>query len=128
MFYLMPIQLYGVKHLGKNRSEKEENCCRYFMGYYFQLAARHLLYEPSHRQNRAYHGLCYTSRELLAGKKKNSSVGPPRGIDPSRQERTLHITAFVTPVVNYWLERKNSSSVGPPRGIDPSRQERTLYP
>ena len=37
------------------------------MGYSFRLAARVLLYAPSHRQDRTYHGLCYTSRGSLAG-------------------------------------------------------------
>ena len=30
------------------------------MGYSFRLAARVLLYVPSHRQDSSYHGLCYT--------------------------------------------------------------------
>ena len=38
------------------------------MGYSFLLAARVLLYAPSHRQDNTYHGLCYTSRGALAGK------------------------------------------------------------
>ena len=46
------------------------------MGYSFWLAARVLLYAPSHRQDSIYHGLCYTSREALAGT-RNSSMGPP---------------------------------------------------
>ena len=33
-----------------------------YMGYYFRLAARDLLYAPSHRQDSTYNGLCYTSR------------------------------------------------------------------
>ena len=40
------------------------------MGYSFRLAARVLLYASSHRQNNTYHGLCYTSRGALAGKKE----------------------------------------------------------
>ena len=54
---------------------REETRCHY-MGYSFQLAARVLLYAPSHRQDNTYHGLCYTSRAELAGT-RNSSVGPP---------------------------------------------------
>ena len=46
------------------------------MGYSFRLAARVLLYAPSHRQDSTYHGLCYTSRGALAGT-RNSSMGPP---------------------------------------------------
>ena len=38
---------------------EEIHCCH--MGYSFWLAARALLYAPSHRQDNTYHGLCYTS-------------------------------------------------------------------
>ena len=44
------------------------------MGYSFRLAARFLLYASSHRQDKSYHGLCYTSRGALAGT-RNSSMG-----------------------------------------------------
>ena len=44
---------------------RKENRCRH-MGYSFQLAARVLLYAPSHRQDNSYHGICYTSRGALA--------------------------------------------------------------
>ena len=54
---------------------REETRCRH-MSYSFRLAARVLLYAPSHRQNNTYHGLCYTSRGALAGT-RNSSMGPP---------------------------------------------------
>ena len=40
----------------------------------FQLAARVLLYAPSHRQDSTDHSLCYISHEALAGM-RNSSVG-----------------------------------------------------
>ena len=49
---------------------------RRHMGYFFRLAARDILYAPFHRQESTYHGICYTSRGTLAGK-RNSSVGPP---------------------------------------------------
>ena len=54
---------------------REETRCRH-IGYSFRLAARVLLYAPSHRQESTYHGLCYTSRGALAGT-RNSSMGPP---------------------------------------------------
>ena len=44
---------------------------------FFQLAARVLLYAPSHRQYETYHSLCYTSCGELAGTRKRSW-----GIDP----------------------------------------------
>ena len=46
------------------------------IGYSFRLAARVILYAPSHRQDSTYHGLCYTGRGALAGT-RNSSMGPP---------------------------------------------------
>ena len=53
---------------------REETRCQH-MGYSFRLAARVLLYAISHRQDITYHGLCYTSRGALDGK-KNNSMGP----------------------------------------------------
>ena len=113
-----------------NLDRREETCCRH-VGYTFQLAARVLLYASSHRQDNTYHGLCYTSRAALAGT-RNSSMGPPhegsirdreRGnlLPPHRllfpisskssficiiPDRIAHTTAFVTPVVEHWLERE----------------------
>ena len=54
---------------------RKETRCRH-IGYSFRLAARVLLYAPSHIQDNTYHGLCYTSRGALAGT-RNSSMGPP---------------------------------------------------
>ena len=54
---------------------RDETRCRH-IGYSYRLAARVLLYAPSHRQDNTYHGLCYTSRGALAGT-RNSSMGPP---------------------------------------------------
>ena len=53
---------------------KETRC--HHIGYSFRLAARVLLYAPSHRQDSTYYGLCYTSRGALIGT-RNSSVGSP---------------------------------------------------
>ena len=53
---------------------RNETRCRH-IGYSYRLAARVLLYAPSHRQDNTYHGLCYTSRGALAGT-RNSSMGP----------------------------------------------------
>ena len=54
---------------------RDETRCSH-IGYSFRLAARVLLYAPSHRHDSTYHGLCYTSRGALAGM-RNSSMGPP---------------------------------------------------
>ena len=74
MFYLTTVlntfylRLYGVGLMVKDHSdsENEETRCRH-IGYSFRLAARVILYAPSHRQDSIYHGLCYTSRGELAG-------------------------------------------------------------
>ena len=104
---------------------KKETRCRH-MGYSFRLAARVSLYASSHRQDNTYHGLCYTSCGALAGT-RNSSMGPThegsiwRPIAPWANaltmdlhltpfymhhptDRIAHTTAFVTPVVELWLE------------------------
>ena len=52
---------------------RKETRCRH-IGYSYRLAARGLLYAPSHRQDNTYHGLYYTSRGALAGT-RNSSMG-----------------------------------------------------
>ena len=55
---------------------REDSRCSH-ISYSFRLAARVLLYAPSHRQDSTYHILCYyTNRGALAGT-KNSSMGPP---------------------------------------------------
>ena len=69
MFYLtthstLYLRLYGVGHMVK--IAREETRCRH-MGYSFRLAARVLLYAPSHRQGNIYYGLCYTSRGTMVG-------------------------------------------------------------
>ena len=55
---------------------RKETHCRH-IGYSYRLAARVLLYAPSHRQDNTYHGLCYTSRGALAGT-RNSSTSQQR--------------------------------------------------
>ena len=68
---------------------REETRCRH-IGYSFRLAARVLLYAPSHRQDSTHHSLCYTSRGALAGT-RNSSMGPPWRIDPTTMsEHSYH--------------------------------------
>ena len=45
-------------------------------------------------------------------------------------DRIIHTTAFVTPVVEHWLEREIAQRVHPMKGRsdDPSHHERTLLP
>ena len=60
----------------KDHSDSERGTRFHHIGYSFRLAARVLLYAPSHRQGSTYHSLCYTSRGALVGT-RNSSMGPP---------------------------------------------------
>ena len=46
------------------------------MGYSFRLAARNLLYFPSHRQGSTYHGFCYSSCGAIAPS-ADSTIGWP---------------------------------------------------
>ena len=61
------------------------------MGYTFYEAARDILYAPSQRQDSTYHSICYTSRGALAGI-RNSSMGPPWGVDPMTYNTMSNIT------------------------------------
>ena len=74
MYYL--IRLYGVGHIVRDHSAKEESRCRH-MDYSFQLAARNHPTAPY-----VHHPTAQDSRGTLAGT-RNSSMGPPRGIDPT---------------------------------------------
>ena len=69
MFYLTTHTthfIYGyMASVDHSASEEETHC--HNMGYSFRLAARYILYAPSHRQDNTYHGLCYTGRGALAG-------------------------------------------------------------
>ena len=59
----------------KDHSDSEKNTrCRH-IGYSFRLAARVLLYAPSHRQDSTYHGLCYISRYHHRRQGQDTMVG-----------------------------------------------------
>ena len=92
-------QTYAIGSL--TQITREETCCCH-MGYSFRLAARVLLYAPSHRQDSTYHSLCYTSHGALAGT-RNSSMDPPWRIDPTTHctmnERSYHRAISRSPVV-----------------------------
>ena len=63
----------------KDHSAREETRFSH-MGYSFRLAARVLLYAPSHRQDSTYHGLCYTSRGALL-EREIAQWGLKRGVN-----------------------------------------------
>ena len=89
-FYL---RLYGVRYMVKDHSDSERGNPLPPHRLLFPLAARVLLYSPSHRQDSTYHGLCYTSRGAMAGT-RNSSMGPPH-------ERTLLPWSYISlPFIN----------------------------
>ena len=64
----------------KIKCAERGNPLLHYMSYSFLLAARVLLYAPSHRQDSTYHSLCYTSRTTGT---RNSAIGSPFGIDPT---------------------------------------------
>ena len=66
------------------------------IGYSFRLAARVLLYAPSHRQDSTYHSLCYTSRGTLTGT-RNISIDPSRGIDLTTYCSMSYISVLQVP-------------------------------
>ena len=77
MFYITMhsthLQLYGVRHMANNHSDREETCCCH-------RVARVLLCASFHIQDNTYHNLRYTSRGALVGT-RNSPMGPPSRID-----------------------------------------------
>ena len=76
---------------------RKETRCRHIC-YSFRLAARVLLYAPSHRQDSTYHGLCYTSRGALAEREIAQWVHPmkDRSDDPSLHERTSLPRSYIS--------------------------------
>ena len=53
-------------------SERGNPLSAHFVGYSFLLAARVLLYAPSHKQNSTYHGLCHTELTRYHGTSSRS--------------------------------------------------------
>ena len=72
-FYL---RLYGVRHMAKDHSDREKGNPLPPHRLLFPINSKGSFYASSHRQDSTYHGLCYTSREALAGT-RNSSMGLP---------------------------------------------------
>ena len=59
-----------------------------------------------HRQDNTYHGVCYTSRGALAGT-RNSSMGPPEGIDPT----THHTLSCSTTELHLAMHKQNKTKL-----------------
>ena len=90
-FYL---RLYGVGHMEKDHSDSERGNPLPPHGLLFPIRSKgSFIYTPSHKQDRTYHGLYYSSRGALAGT-RNSSLGLLWRIDPTTHrtmsERSYH--------------------------------------
>ena len=126
------IEVKSRNHIANIQIAREETCCRH-TGYSFQLADR-LIYTTT------CHGALAGTRNSSMGPLHEGSIRWP--IAPwvnsyhgatSRSlptDRTAHTTAFITPVVDHWLERETAQWVHPmkDRSDDPSHHERTLLP
>ena len=98
---------------------KETHC--HHIGYSYRLAARVLLYAPSHRQDNTYHILCYTSRGALIVRKETRCrhIGYSCQLTarvllyaPShRQDNTYHGLCYTS---RGTLAGASNSSIGPP--------------
>ena len=81
-FYLMMhsthfiLRLYGVGHVVKDNSDSERGNPLPPHGLLFPISSKGYLCASSHRQDKKYHSLCYTSHGALAGT-RNRSMGPP---------------------------------------------------
>ena len=72
------IWLYGIRHMVKNHSDSEKgNLLLLLHGLLFLISSKGSFVCTIYRQDSTY-----TSSEELAGM-RNSSVGPPSGIDPT---------------------------------------------
>ena len=60
------LRLYGVTHMVKDHSERGNTLPPH--GLFFPISSKvFFLYASPYRQDKSYHGLCYTSRGALAG-------------------------------------------------------------
>ena len=79
---------------------REKPHWRHCMGYSFWLAARVLLYAPSHRKDSTYHSLCYVSCGA-----SDSSMGPPWRIDVIKN--TIIVRVHCTCSYNNLIKHRN---------------------
>ena len=95
---------------------RKETRCRH-IGYSYRLAARVLLYAPSHRQDSTYHSLCYTSRGALAGMRNtfmrsltiigDKNVSTPLAAVAMCVLTVRHPIYFKQIILFYFSERRN---------------------
>ena len=84
----------------------ETRSCHY-IGYSLWLAARILYASPTEKIARN-HGLCYSSRWALPGS-RNSSMGPPWGLDPTTH-RTMNGRPATAAPTNTCFELQQGST------------------
>ena len=101
------VWLYDITHMVKNHSDSERRNSLPPHGLSFLLAARVILYAPSHKQDSTYHSLCCSSRGALA-EMRSSSIGPPWMIDPTTHHTTIrHFTmVIINGVIKYFFPFK----------------------
>ena len=87
-FYL---RLYGIRHMVKDHSDSKRGNPLPPHGLLFLIAARVLLYAPSHRQDITYHALYYTSHGALAGTKGSWNF------------KKMNTTITAHRFINHWL-------------------------
>ena len=123
-FYL---RLYGVRHMVKDHSDSERERERNVLfndalnTFYLRLyGVRHMVKDHSDSEK----GNPLPPHRLLLSIKSKGSF-----ICHHPTDRITHTTAFVTPVVEHWLEREIAQWVHPmkDRSDDLSHHERTLY-
>ena len=89
-FYL---RLYGVRHMVEDHSDSERGNPLPPHGLLFPINSKGFLYAQSHRQDSTYTAFDTPVVEHWPGT-RNSSIGPPRRIDPTTHrtmsERSYH--------------------------------------
>ena len=71
------LQLYGIRHVVKDHSDREETCCRH-IGYSFWLASKVLLYASSHRQDNTHQSWSTGWNEKWLEQRMNECLTTPQ--------------------------------------------------
>ena len=98
-FYLW---LYGIRHMVKDHSVNEWGNLLPPHGLNFLISSKGSFIYIIHWQDNTYHSLCYTSCGALAGT-RNSSMGPPWGIDPAIHRYIWLLIRSLRPKIHLFL-------------------------
>ena len=123
----MFLWLYGISHTVKDQSYTVANSWVTLSNWQQGI----LKNRPLHRQGNTHHNLCYDSCGALDGRKEgNILFNDALFYMHHSTDRIAHTMAFVTPVMEHWLEQEIAQWVHPmkDRSNDPSHHERTLLP